>query len=195
MSKRIVAFAALVSKNSSEQNAFLTRAKKVTSEVFQFSRGWDIVNWLATDAGKKIDDIRIHDHGFFGGIIGDGNNLGWYTDEYRTSHGDGDLLYYQASTANFAYRVSVNQIKLSKNYSIVTYGCNCSPFAMELSRYLGEYKRADISVTGADNNVYEKSGMAHVDRRTDGVSGGARGQFRTYKNGVQISSAATWSYK
>ena len=76
MSKRIVAFAALVSKNSAEQNAFLNRAKKVTSEVAQFSRGWDIVSWLANDTGKEIDDIRIHDHGFYGGIIGDGDNLG-----------------------------------------------------------------------------------------------------------------------
>lgn len=195
MSKRVVAFAALVSKSTSEENAFLNRSKKATSEVSQFSNGWDIINWLATDTGKEISDIRIHDHGFYGGIIGDGSDIGWYTDYYRTSRGSGDMLYFQASTDNFAYRVSIKQIKLADSCSIVTYGCNCSPFAAELSQYLGRYGRANVSVTGADNNVYEKAGAAYVDRRTDGVSKGARGQFRTYKNGVQVSAAATWSYR
>lgn len=195
MSKRVIAFAAFVTKNSSEQNAFLSRAKKATSEVFQFSSGWDIINTLINDNGGAINDIRIHDHGFYGGIIGDGNNTGMYTESYHLSQGDASDLYKQATAGNFAYRVSLKIINLADSCSIVTYGCNCSAFAQELSLWLGQSNRGDILVTGADNNVYEKNGKAYVDRRTDGLSQGKRGRFRTYKAGSQVAESATWSYK
>lgn len=161
MSKRIVAFAALVvtgqettkterAEHQSEENAFFSRAKKATSNVFQFDTGWWLVSQLVEfSKSGEIDDIRIHDHGFWGGIIGRGYDQGWYDNQYRTSKGDKNNLYFQASTSNFAYRVSVDQIKLADSCSIITYGCNCSWFAEELSAYLGQYKRPDVSVTGA----------------------------------------------
>ena len=135
MSKRIVAFAALVvtgqetdsderAKHQSEENAFLSRARKATSDVFQFDTGWWLVSQLVEfSKSGEINDIRIHDHGFWGGIIGRGYDKGLYDNQYRTSKGDKDMLYFQASTSNFAYRVSVGQIKLADSCSITTYGC------------------------------------------------------------------------
>jgi hypothetical protein len=195
MSRRIVAFAALVTKNNADQNAFLQRAQKATSEVFQFSSGWDLLNTLSADKGKAIDDLRIHDHGFYGGIIGDGNDVGFYTESYRVSKGKKNNLYVQASTEVFAYRVGSDEIKLAKDSSIITYGFNCSWFANDLSRLLRSVGRGDISVTGANNNVYEKDGKAHVDKRTDGLSKGETGWFFTYKQGLPISSKLVMSYR
>lgn len=207
MSKRVIAFAARVSclstdsaekckKKTSEQNAFLNRSRQATSDVYQFSMGWNIIDTLIADQGKAIDDIRIHDHGFYGGIIGDGYNLGMYTETYHNSEGESNILFQQSTAGNFAYRVSLGVINLAKSCSIVIYGCNCSPFAQELSMYLGQSGRPDISITGADNNVYEKNGRAHVDSSTTGVNSGKKpGMFFTYKAWVQVSAHPTWSYR
>ena len=117
-----------------------------------------------------------------------------YVENYYTSRGTSDSLYNQATAGSFAYRVSLGAINLAKSCSIVIYGCNCSPFAQELSWYLGQSDRADISVTGADNNVYEKNGKAYVDSSTTGINGGKKlGFFFTYKAWVQVSTHSTWS--
>ena len=208
MSKRTVAFAARVSclqddsddkckKRTSEENAFLHRSYIATKEVFQFSAGWEIINKLIDlggEGGDDLDDIRIHDHGWVYGIIGDGYNVGMYTENFHNSRGIGDSLYQQATAGNFGYRVSKGQIKLAKKCSIVIYGCNCSVFAQELSRFLGSVDRADVAVTGADNNVYEKSGRARVDSQSTGISKGEKGKFRTYKGGIEVSSQDSCIY-
>ena len=207
MKKRVVAFAAKVSCTStddlghcklkkSEENAFLNRSHKRTFEVYQYSNGWDIINVLINNSEPEVNEIIIHDHGFFGGIIGDGDGTGMYTESYYNQRS----FLTQASAGAFAYRVSLGAIKLANSCSIVIFGCNVSIFAQELSQRLGEIGRGDISVTGADNSVYEKNGMAHVDSNEKGNNNiyskrHDPGKFWTYKNGVAVSSRPTWSYR
>jgi RHS repeat-associated protein len=193
---RTVALAALVSKNPSEENAFLARAKKATKEVAQFSGGADLIGSLMefSESGS-IDEIIIHDHGFAGGIIGNAPNVGLYVMEYANSIKEYNFPGAE-TTENFAWKVKSGQINIGKNGSIVIFGCNCSNFAQELSSKLGGIAgRSDITVTGANNAVYEKNGAAFVDRRTDGISKGSKGSFITYRNGIEISTVTTRNYK
>lgn len=204
MKKRIVAFAARVSclptdnerdcrLKKSEENAFLNRSHKKTPEVYQYSNGWDIINILINNNEPEINEIVIHDHGFRGGIIGDGDGTGMYTEDYLIERS----FSTQATAGAFAYRVFGGLIKLANSCSIVTYGCNVSWFAKELSSRLGSVNRVDISVTGADNSVYELNGRAYVDGNSKGInnmySKGKQnpGHFWTYKNGIVVGTPKT----
>ena len=193
--KRVVALYAKVSDPNKpyDQIAFETRSKKSTSEILSFANGSEFVlNLVAFSKFGYIDDLRVHDHGFSGGIIGDGDNIGMYTQGFYEASGKTN----SAATYMIAGEVRRENIKFSGNAAITIYGCNVAEFAKELSLYLRFHGRGDISVTGADNFVYEKNGMAYVDSRTTGLSQNRPGRFHTYKNGIEVGlPTRTRSYK
>ncbi len=191
MSKRIVALYAKHSNNSSDENAFKLRSQKATTEVLSFENGNEFLNYLKIFSGKgKIDELKVHSHGFQNGIIGNEFDMGIYLQEYKTTAGNKSIATYDIAGA-----IRTGEVKFSTNSFITLYGCNNSLFAQELSRYLRLHGRKDISVTGADNSVYEKNGVARVDRLTTGISNGNRGKFHTYKNGILVRSVDFISYK
>jgi hypothetical protein len=101
----------------------------------------------------SIDRIIIHDHGFVGGIMGDGEEIGLYTMYYVRSK---KMNNGAETTETFADAVNSGKINIAQNGSIVIFGCNCSEIARELSRKLGAVFRYDVTVTGANNAVWEK---------------------------------------
>lgn len=189
MAKRIVALYAA----GADENAFSSRARKATQEVLPFSNGIEFLNSLRVFSRKgNIDDLRIHSHGFSGGIIARDFDGGVYTQEYKNSVSTAQSI----ATYDISGTVYRGEVKFSQNANIVLYGCNNSILALELCRYLGLFpRRRDISVTGADNSVYESNGTAKVDRKTTGISNGARGKFHTYKGGALIKSVESVGYR
>lgn len=189
--RRVVALAARDSRRKEDENAFLERAKKASKEVKQFTTGSDIIQALKDFSSFGVlDDIVIHSHGFEGGIMGDGTDIGLYRQEYGQTNG----APHSQTSSTFALAVRDGQIIISRNGTITLFGCNCSNLAQELSAKLASIGRGDIYVTGANNKVYEKNGRAAVDRMKNGISNGSRGTFITYRDGKQVKAIRSLGY-
>ncbi|MDG0995493.1 MAG: hypothetical protein P8O22_12265 [Akkermansiaceae bacterium] len=145
-----------------------------------FGTGADFLNTVS--GLRDITRLDVHAHGYNAGVIGNGNDNGFY--QNGTSN-EADARHIQ----DFIDAVRNGQIDLERNAEINFFNCNSDDLAQELSRALGQIGRGDVSVTGASGRVSpdHRTPMANRFERS-----GARvldgGNFQTYRNGAAVGN-------
>ncbi len=166
----------------SDSGAFQGRAVMGAgnSNTMGFANGRDLIN--SFKSSPNITRADIHSHGYYRGVIGAGNDNGFYATLYGSAG--------SATIADFALAVAYGEIDLATGAEINFFGCNSDILAKRLSEILDFVGRGDIKVTGASGPVYPgTSGSSQVAK--GGATGGRvdrGGTFNTYQGGNGVGT-------